>query len=806
MADMVTAQELENAKIDARTIGESVNENKIVTPRYGAPFKSMPMIAEEMQSVIGTIIAGGVPASIVADANGLSQQQINDNNESALSDRYTKSETNSALLLKANQADVDSSLALKADKSDTFTKSEVSSLVLPKADTAYVDAAVGAISTDASKQYATLASISLNQNIFISEAENGGYWYKATAGATSLTKSPYDPLAKSKDFANANPLFKPKNYSLVNYDLNEFTQAGVFVFNNSPEDPEISKNFPFYGTSGWSGTLYVMGAEGSTIVRQMYITATTMFFRTTTSGTFGNWKKLTSEADIMPLVDVNPIYKPNNFNNLNYDLNNYTKAGITVFNNSPTNAEVSKNFPKYGSGNAGTLFVMAVKTGEASTNNVVRQMYITATEAYFRTTTSGLFNAWKKLLTSDDVAGVTIFNASSAAIDFHNLTSTAEYAFTTMSHLALCTNAPPELAIGFLKVERVSSTAIIQTYKCANGRIYVKRLSTTWGDWLRTDSGKDLNTATFSKKDAALANSYLFKDGNTLKKERDIYPSWYDQTNAEIFTSHQVLYDMYDALVTDFPEIVTRETIGYSVNNNPIHCYTINPPSKRYTESYSGKKPQKIVVQSFIHGAEHSGALGVYGFFDNLLRMHRQLDDYSILRTSFQYKVVPIANPDGVDLKVRYNANGADLNRDWIDFAQPETRALRDYYLTQTDAYLFLDSHSHDEAQLWWVASNNNYDLIEYVGDELLSYSMRHFVPNKPETAQYVWLAPSINTNTFLSYMTSQGANAVLIENTNSTSHALLEGSRIGMRKIAVQSILTVIQCALNVYRNRINL
>ena len=52
MADMVTVQELENAKIDARTIGESVNENKIVTPRYGAPFKSMPMIAEEMQSVI----------------------------------------------------------------------------------------------------------------------------------------------------------------------------------------------------------------------------------------------------------------------------------------------------------------------------------------------------------------------------------------------------------------------------------------------------------------------------------------------------------------------------------------------------------------------------------------------------------------------------------------------------------------------------------------------------------------------------------------------------------------------------------
>ena len=78
MADMVTVQELENAKIDAKTIGESVNENKIVTPRYGAPFKSMPMIAEEMQSLIGTIIAGGIPANIVADARNISQQEIND--------------------------------------------------------------------------------------------------------------------------------------------------------------------------------------------------------------------------------------------------------------------------------------------------------------------------------------------------------------------------------------------------------------------------------------------------------------------------------------------------------------------------------------------------------------------------------------------------------------------------------------------------------------------------------------------------------------------------------------------------------
>ena len=50
---------------------------------------------------------------------------------------------------------------------------------------------------------ADIASINLNQNIFVSESVNGGYWYKATAGATSLTKSPYDPLAQSKIYTNS---------------------------------------------------------------------------------------------------------------------------------------------------------------------------------------------------------------------------------------------------------------------------------------------------------------------------------------------------------------------------------------------------------------------------------------------------------------------------------------------------------------------------------------------------------------------------------------------------------------------------
>lgn len=126
-----------------------------------------------------------------------------------------REEVTLALAPKADKVQVTADLSLKADKSTTYTKAETDSLVTPKADKTYVDNAVGAISTDGSKQYATLAlanadiaNIPLNKNIFVSEVDNGGYWYKATAVATSLTKSPFDPLTQAKSYTDQKTALK----------------------------------------------------------------------------------------------------------------------------------------------------------------------------------------------------------------------------------------------------------------------------------------------------------------------------------------------------------------------------------------------------------------------------------------------------------------------------------------------------------------------------------------------------------------------------------------------------------------------
>ena len=68
-----------------------------------------------------------------------------------------------------------------------------------KAVTDLVGGVESYLSTAASKFYPTLAiansdiaNIEVNQPIHVGEADNGGLWYKATSGATTLTKSAYD--------------------------------------------------------------------------------------------------------------------------------------------------------------------------------------------------------------------------------------------------------------------------------------------------------------------------------------------------------------------------------------------------------------------------------------------------------------------------------------------------------------------------------------------------------------------------------------------------------------------------------------
>jgi Zinc carboxypeptidase len=83
-----------------------------------------------------------------------------------------------------------------------------------------------------------------------------------------------------------------------------------------------------------------------------------------------------------------------------------------------------------------------------------------------------------------------------------------------------------------------------------------------------------------------------------------------------------------------------------------------------------GDAPAVVWVAGSVHGNELSGA-------DADLRLLRELArhcDDPMLR-HVVVVVMPVQNPDGHVAGTRYNANGFDLNRDWLADTQPETQA-----------------------------------------------------------------------------------------------------------------------------------
>ena len=93
---------------------------------------------------------------------------------------------------------------------EAATKVELSAAVTPKADKTYVDSALTSFQNGAIKTYPTLsaanadiANIALNTKVSVLSETDGGDYYKASASATSLTKSAYDPLTQAKLDATA---------------------------------------------------------------------------------------------------------------------------------------------------------------------------------------------------------------------------------------------------------------------------------------------------------------------------------------------------------------------------------------------------------------------------------------------------------------------------------------------------------------------------------------------------------------------------------------------------------------------------
>lgn len=104
---------------------------------------------------------------------------------------------------------------------------------------------------------------------------------------------------------------------------------------------------------------------------------------------------------------------------------------------------------------------------------------------------------------------------------------------------------------------------------------------------------------------------------------------------------------------------------------------------------------RKVVIIGRQHPPETTGSQALMRFVEEIVGDTALARDF---RAHFHLVVMPLLNPDGVDAGYwRHSLGHTDLNRDWRDFAQPETRSVRDEMLALQKSgrlFLHLDFHS----------------------------------------------------------------------------------------------------------------
>jgi hypothetical protein len=110
-----------------------------------------------------------------------------------------------------------------------------------------------------------------------------------------------------------------------------------------------------------------------------------------------------------------------------------------------------------------------------------------------------------------------------------------------------------------------------------------------------------------------------------------------------------------------------------------------------------------IVVVTRQHPPETTGQEAYRGFIDRL--MNRNDMKANTFRARTRIIIAPMPNPDGVDDGYwRLNAGGMDLNRDWMNLTQPETKALTAWIKEQVGGrpvVSMMDFHSTDKTVIY---------------------------------------------------------------------------------------------------------
>ena len=141
----------------------------------------------------------------------------------------------------------------------------------------------------------------------------------------------------------------------------------------------------------------------------------------------------------------------------------------------------------------------------------------------------------------------------------------------------------------------------------------------------------------------------------------------------------------------------TTTILGYSVLEKPIYLVEIG----------SGKT--KLLIWSQMHGNESTTTKATIDFI-NFLSSNNPLAE--AVKKEFTFNIIPILNPDGAELYTRANANEVDLNRDFINLSQSESKCLMNLFNSFSPDFCF---NMHDQRTIFSVGDTEKPATISFL-------------------------------------------------------------------------------------------
>ncbi|MEE9553314.1 MAG: IPTL-CTERM sorting domain-containing protein [candidate division Zixibacteria bacterium] len=162
------------------------------------------------------------------------------------------------------------------------------------------------------------------------------------------------------------------------------------------------------------------------------------------------------------------------------------------------------------------------------------------------------------------------------------------------------------------------------------------------------------------------------------------------------YPTYDAYVDMMYQFAIDYPGLCVVENIGFSVEGREI-LFTKLSANVNVEEN----EPE-VMYSSTMHGDETTGYVLMLRLIDSLLTSYGSDAQLTYMLDNMEIWINPLANPDGaynggnnsIFNAIRYNANGADLNRNFPDPDegphpdgrewQPETIAMMDFFNEHT--------------------------------------------------------------------------------------------------------------------------